>query len=116
MTRTEPSLTGPSAGERRKNRRKNRTREINKRRAEPHRAVECGLYPADMKTRVTLLVASRHSKAGHWRPGREGKFTSRDKHDLSSESKYYIGWVGGSSRGGGPIVQVLHDAYGGINL
>lgn len=118
LTGTELSLTGPSAGERRKN----RTREINMRRAEPHRAVECGLYPADMKPRVTFLVVSRQSKAGHRRPGREGKFTSTDKHDLSSESKHYIGWVGASSWGGGPgwgggpIVQVLHDAYGDINL
>lgn len=74
MTGAEPGPAAPSAGQRRKSRGKKRTQEVNKRRTEPHRAVECGLYPADVKTHVMLLVTNRRSKAGNWRPGRGRKF------------------------------------------
>lgn len=55
------------------------------RRPEPPGAADCGLYPAERKTCYLLLV----DEAGDWRPGREGRFTSTDKHDLSPESKHY---------------------------
>lgn len=74
-----------------KDKRKERPQEINKHRREPRHALECGLYPEDMKTQVRLLLASRESKANDWRPGRRGVSISRTNSTWSLNQNIVIG-------------------------